>query len=253
MENLIKEKIRVSAVSYLNTLPFIFGLKHSKIMQKIKLSLDTPAQCAKKLINNEADVGLVPVASIPEINNHRIISDFCIGADGTVKTVLLLSNNTLAEINTIYLDTESRTSVKLVKVLANKFWKKEFIWKPLTEFQEDRKGQTGLVLIGDKTFTESPKYKFSIDLAEEWKKFTGLPFVFACWVANKEVPERFINDFNQAMKFGINNIDAVVQTFQNGLISKPGLKDYLEHSISYNLDEAKKEAMELFLGYAKNI
>ncbi len=222
-------------------------------MQKIELSLDTPAQCANKLINNEADVGLVPVASISEINKQRIISDFCIGADGAVKTVLLLSNHPLAKINTIYLDAESRTSVKLVRVLATRFWKREFTWKPITEFQGNRQKPAGHVLIGDKTFVEIQKHKISIDLAEEWKKFTGLPFVFACWVANKELPEEFIRDFNKSMKFGTKNIDAVVQTFQNGLINKPELKDYLEHSISYNLDETKKEAMELFLGYAKNI
>ncbi|OQX72984.1 MAG: hypothetical protein B6D64_14480 [Bacteroidetes bacterium 4484_276] len=253
MEKIIKEKIRVSAVSYLNTLPFIFGLEQSKIMQTIELSLDTPAQCANKLINDEADAGLVPVASIPEINSQGIISDFCIGADGAVKTVLLLSNHPLARIDTIFLDTESRTSVKLVRVLANKFWKREFTWKPITEFQDNQQGQAGLVLIGDKTFVESPKYKFSIDLAQEWKKFTGLPFVFACWVANKKLPEEFIRDFNKSMKYGIDNIGAAVQIFQNGLISKPELKDYLEHSISYNLDEAKKKAMELFLNYSKNL
>ena len=247
MKNFTNKKIRVSAVSYLNTLPLIYGLTHSKIMQKISLSQDNPSACAQKLMDNEVDLGLIPIATLPQISNAHIISNYCIGADGPVKTVLLLSNNPLDEINVIYLDTESRTSVKLVQVLAEKFWKKKFLWKSMLDYNDSNSEITGFVMIGDKTFTESPKFKYSLDLAAEWKKFTNLPFVFACWVANKELPREFILEFDEAMKFGLNNIDASIELSNSSLISKPELKDYLGHSISYNLDEAKKEAMKLFL------
>jgi chorismate dehydratase len=247
MENLKKDKIRVSAVSYLNTLPLIFGLTHSKVMQKIHLSLDNPSVCAQKLINAEADLGLVPVASIPQISNASIVSNYCIGADGAVKTVLLLSDHPLNKIKTIFLDTESRTSVKLVRVLAEKFWKREFTWKPLPGIKDNSPEPAAVVLIGDKTFVEKTKYKYSIDLAEEWKNFTGLPFVFACWVANKPLPQQFINDFDDAQKFGLLNLDASIALSESKLISKTGLKDYLLHSISYDFDDAKKKAMDLFL------
>ena len=90
MKNLTNKKIRVSAVSYLNTLPLIYGLTHSKIMQKISLSLDNPSACAQKLIDNEVDLGLIPIATLPQISNAHIISNYCIGANGPVKTVLLL-------------------------------------------------------------------------------------------------------------------------------------------------------------------
>lgn len=247
MEKRNKDKIRVSAVSYLNTLPLIYGLQHSKIVQKISLSMDNPSVCAQKLIDGEADLGLVPIASIPKISNANIISNYCIGADGEVKTVLLLSNHPLDEVKTIYLDTESRTSVKLVKVLAKKFWNLSFEWKPTSELLTNSAEAPAFVLIGNKTFTEKAKYKYSIDLAEEWKKFTGLPFVFACWVANKPLPLQFINEFDEAMELGLRNINASVTQSNNGLISKQELKDYLHHSISYDFDNAKKEAMQLFL------
>ncbi len=246
MENLYKDKIRVSAVSYLNTLPFTFGLVNSKIMQNIHLSMDNPSVCAEKLINDEADLGLVPIASIPQISNASIVSNYCIGANGTVKTVLLLSDYPLSQVKTIYLDTESRTSVKLVRVLADKFWKKDFDWKPMTDFIKTPEA-AAFVLIGNKTFVEKTKYKYSIDLAGEWKKFTGLPFVFACWVANKPLPPQFINDFDEAMKFGLKNIDRSIELSDSKLISKIELKDYLLHSISYDFDDAKKKAMDLFL------
>jgi chorismate dehydratase len=247
MKNLTNKKIKVSAVSYLNTLPIIYGLTHSKIMQKISLSLDNPSGCAKKLIDNEVDLGLVPIASIPQISGAHIISNYCIGADGPVKTVLLLSDNPLDEIKIIYLDIESRTSVKLVQVLAEKFWKRKFQWKSMLDYKDSNSERTGFVMIGDKTFTESHKFKYSLDLAAEWKKFTNLPFVFACGVANKELPREFILEFDEAMKFGLNNIDASIELSDSSLISKPELRDYLTHSISYNFDEAKKEAMKFFL------
>ncbi len=249
MANLYKAKIRVSAVSYLNTIPLTFGLRQSKIMQNIHLSMDNPSVCAEKLILDKADLGLVPIASIPQISNASIVSNYCIGANCAVKTVLLLSDHPLSQVKTIYLDTESRTSVKLVRMLADKFWKKDFDWKPLTNINKIPE-EAAFVLIGNKTFVEKAKYKYSIDLAGEWKKFIGLPFVFACWVANKPLPLQFINDFDEAMKFGLKNIDRSIELSESTLISKTELKDYLQHSISYDFDAAKKKAMELFL---KNI
>jgi len=244
-------KIKVSAVSYLNTLPLIYGLTHSKIMQKIQLSLDTPSECAQKLINGQVDLGLVPVASISKVSGANIVSKYCIGADGPVKTVLLLSNHPLDDIETIYLDTESRTSVKLVKVLAEKFWKKQFTWKSTIEYNNENNEAVGFVLIGNKTFTEGPKFTYSIDLAEEWKDFTRLPFVFACWVANKKLPQDFIDEFDKSMEFGLNNIELSIDKSENKLISRATLKNYLLQSISYHFDDTKKKAMELFLKLEK--
>jgi len=253
MENSKKVKIRVSIVSYLNTLPFIYGLKKSPIIDQIKLSLDTPAECARKLIHSEADLGLVPVASISEIKDSSIVSNYCIGANGAVETVLLLSNHPIDQVKTIYLDTESRTSVKLVRVLADNYWKRDYRWQPLTGSLDSSTEPSGYVMIGNKAFTEGPKYKYRIDLAEEWKKFTGLPFVFACWVANKRLPQDFILDFDKAMRHGVENIPDSVNSLKNTFINMNELRHYLEHSISFHYDEAKKEAMELFLKYAKSL
>jgi chorismate dehydratase len=253
MENLRHEKIRVSAVSYLNTLPLIYGLTHSKIMQKIKLTLDNPSVCAKKLIDDEVDLGLIPIASIPQVSDATIISSYCIGADGPVKTVLLLSDYPLEELSIIYLDTESRTSVKLVQVLAERYWKRKFEWKSMLEYKGGKSEKAGFVLIGNKTFIEGPKFKYSIDLAAEWKKFTGLPFVFACWVANKRLPQEFVDDFDHSMKLGLTNIDASIEESDNGLVSQITLSEYLKHSISYNFDTPKKEAMKLFLKFDKEL
>src|SRR5450759_4990834 len=127
------DKIRISAVKYANTYPFIYGLIESGFDKKAILETDHPADCAAKLISGKVDIGLIPVAALPLLKEHHIISDFCIGAIGNVRTVLLLSNCPFDEIETILLDYRSRSSVNLTKVLAKNSWKKEFKWVNTTK------------------------------------------------------------------------------------------------------------------------
>jgi len=121
-------KIKISAVSYTNTLPFIYGIENSKIINHIELSKDIPSVCAQKLLENKVDLGLIPVVILPKLNHYEIISDYCIGASGPVKSVILASFKPLNEIKTIFLDYHSRSSVMLTRILANKFWKINVKW-----------------------------------------------------------------------------------------------------------------------------
>src|SRR6185369_11597556 len=115
---------------------------------------------------------------------HHIISDYCIGADGDVGSVLLLSDVPMSEIKNVLLDYQSRTSVTLAQVLADKYWRIKPRWTDAKEnYERDIKGTTAGVVIGDRTFALKNKFKYTYDLSGEWKIFTGLPFVFACWVA----------------------------------------------------------------------
>ena len=98
------KKIKVSAVSYLNTLPFLFGINNSEVQEELDLSLDIPSDCAKKLLKGEVDLGLVPIAVIPELKQHYIVSDYCIGTEGKVESVALFSEVSLNEIEEIYLE-----------------------------------------------------------------------------------------------------------------------------------------------------
>ena len=243
-------KIRISAVKYANTYPFIYGFTHSGFDKKAIISTDHPAQCAEKLIGNKVDIGLIPVGALPLLKEYYIISNYCIGANGYVKTVMLLSNCSFEDIDNVYLDYRSRSSVNLVKVLAKNSWKREFRWINTSEgFDFLNIGlKEGVVLIGDQCFSYEKKFRNSIDLSMAWKEYTGLPFVFACWTANKQLEEDFIEEFNDALSPGVKNIDAVVEEFGNaGTIKGPDLKNYLTHNIDYNFDDDKKKALKLFL------
>lgn len=246
-------KTKISAVSYLNAKPFIYGLQHSPIIKKIDLQLDIPSVCAQKLVDGKVDVGLVPVATIPHLKEYHIIGDYCIGAEGKVSSVMLYSNVPLAQISEVLLDYQSRTSVALVQILAANLWKIKPQWTKAGKGYENQvKDTTAAVIIGDRTFGLEGKYPYSYDLAEEWQKLTGLPFVFACWVANKKLSQHFINDFNVALKFGLNNRLNLASELAK---SYPAIDiaNYLYQSIQYTYDAPKTKALDLFLHYLSKL
>jgi chorismate dehydratase len=243
-------KIRISAVKYANTYPFIYGLNESGFNIRAIIETDHPADCATKLINGRVDIGLIPVAALPQLQKYHIISDYCIGAAGRVRTVMLLSNCPFVDIKTIYLDYRSLSSINLTKVLAKYSWQKGFNWKNTSKgFDFINIGlHEAVVLIGDQCFEYEKRFSFRIDLAEEWNKYTGLPFAFACWTANKKLDNGFLNDFNNALALGVNNTPAVVEKYgKTGFIKGEDLKIYLTENMSYDLNEDKKKAIKLFL------
>ena len=108
-------KIKISAVSYLNSKPFIYGLHHSNLFNEIELSQDIPSVCAQKFIDEKVDIGLIPITVIPKLKEYYIISDYCIGAVGKVSSVMLYSDVPLNAIKNILLDYQSLTSVTLIQ------------------------------------------------------------------------------------------------------------------------------------------
>jgi chorismate dehydratase len=245
--------IRISAISYLNSLPFAWCLEHSSLIGEIELQYDIPSQCADKLLSDKADIGLIPIVETLRMPEHYIISDLCIGAGDAVRTVVLASETPVNNILTVYLDSHSRTSVALSKILAKHHWKITPRWVPfsgdITAYP--RNGSSAAVIIGDKAFNVKSPYIY--DLAVEWRKFSGLPFVFACWVANKPIDNNFINRFNAAMHNLTDNIDAIAGYYRDRTPGGVDLYEYWSKNISYPLTADKLEGMNLFLEYAKEI
>lgn len=243
-------KIKISVVSYLNSKPFLYGLNHSALINEIDLQLDIPSVCAQKLIDGKVDIGLIPVAVLPQLKEKYIISDYCIGAEGKVASVILYSKVPLQEIKNVLLDYQSKTSVLLVKVLAGNFWKIAPQWIPAkADYENDIEGSTAAVIIGDRTFELENKYPYSYDLAEEWQKFTQLPFVFACWVANKKLPDHFIHKFNEALRYGIDNRTKLIAELVGKNTYPTDIATYLNINIKYDYDSSKEKALKLFLDY----
>lgn len=237
---------KISIVNYYNTTPFLYGINNSDIKNELQIELDIPSVCGQKLKNKTVQIGLVPVAILPELESYHIITNYCIGAEGKVDSVILFSEKPLDELTHVLLDYQSKSSVTLVQVLNKHFWKKDIKFIAAKEgFENEIHGTTGAVIIGDRTFGLT-KYPYQIDLAEEWIKQTQLPFVFAAWVSNIELPADFIKKFNDALAFGLANIDDAIAQKPKRIDGFDAV-DYLKNKISYNLTEEKKLGLKKFL------
>jgi chorismate dehydratase len=240
------KKIKISAVNYTNSKAFIYGIQHSEIINKIDLSLDVPSDCAAKVIDGQVDIGLMPVAAIPLVPNANIVADYCIGSDGAVNSVFIFSNTAVENIKSVKLDAQSRTSNNLSKVLFKFYWKQE------VEFTTDPLAETdAIVLIGDRTFDKIHAYPFVYDMGAEWKKFTGLPFMYAAWVANKTIDQDFKDEFNAALKFGLENRALVLQSLPQ--VNGFDMQDYLFNKLQNEVTEDRLKAKDLFLNYISKL
>jgi chorismate dehydratase len=241
----VQKKVRVGAVSYLNTKPLIYGFENGLMKDNIDLIIDYPSKIANMLLGDEIDVGLVPVAIIPELNECHLISDYCIGSVDEVASVCLFSEVPLDKIEKVLLDYQSRTSVALLKVLIKEYWKIDVVFEETSgDYQSKISGTTAGLVIGDRALQQRKVSHYIYDLGSEWKNFTGLPFVFAAWISNKKLDNSFIQHFNEANALGLNKIDEVVK---ENLFNIFDLKHYYTDCISFDLDGNKKKGLELFL------
>jgi len=243
--NELDKRIRVGAVSYLNTKPLLYGLKRSGLIDRIDLVEEYPARIATMLLNDEIDVGLVPVAIIPQLQDPHIITDYCIGTDGEVASVAIFSEVPMEHVDKVLLDYQSRTSVALAKLLLKEYWKKDVVLEDAGEdFRSFITGTTAGIVIGDRALEQRKYAAYTYDLGTAWKAHTGLPFVFAAWVANKQLGEDFEDAFNRANGYGVSHIAEVVaeNPYDNYNLTK-----YYTQNISYTLDDWKKEGLALFL------
>jgi chorismate dehydratase len=243
----LERKIRVGAVSYLNTKPLIYGIEQTAVINEIDLAIDYPSRIANMLLKNEIDIGLVPVAILPKIKTHYINTDYCIGSNGAVASVCLFSEVPINKIEKVLLDYQSQTSVQLIKILLKEYWKvNPKLIDAKEDFRKEIKGTTAALVIGDRALEQRKISDYVYDLGEAWKNFTGLPFIFAAWISNKKLDDLFVQKFNDANKYGVDNIKNLLTHLHYDVFD---LHKYYTKHISYNLDEEKRKGLNLFLKY----
>lgn len=246
-----RTKHRLVAVSYLNTKPLLYGLLRSNLTEELDMDLAIPSECARRLKDGEADIGLVPVAVIPELPQAHLISDYCIGTDGAVATVCIYGDVPLHVMTTIYLDHHSRTSALLTRLLLREYWRHDVQLVPAEEGYLDRIGGTvGGLVIGDRTIGLDERFAYVYDLGAAWKAHTGLPFVFAAWVSVQPLGEDFVARFNAALREGMAHLPELQL-----LLPPPhpnfSLTEYFTQYIDYDLDGGKREALGRFLEFVR--
>ncbi len=239
-------KIKLALVSYINTTPFIEGIKASDFLSKhVELFIDYPAQCADMILKGKVDGGLLPVGAYQPHLDMEIITDYCIGANGAVDTVALFSHQKLDKITSIYLDYQSKTSVQLVQILAKRYWKQDFVFLPTSKgFESHIPENAAILIIGDRVFKYEHLYPEKIDLAEQWQQYTGLPFAFAVWVGNAKT-KSIEKAMNKAFDTSLQRIPELYNDLST--IHRQTFINYLTQKIDFRLDQGKREAIRLFI------
>jgi len=239
-------KIRVGIVNYLNTRPLLYGLQRPPIADSIELIGDYPSRLGEKLINGEIDLGLIPVASIPDLDEYYIVGNHCIATEGEIASVALFSEVPLEQIRTVYLDYQSRTSAALLQYLIREYWgiSPEIIQSSNEDYRSLIKGTTAGLVIGDRAFEQRRISNYIYDLGSEWRKITGLPFVFAVWVSKKQLPSSFIKTFDEANALGLTLFNEIAEQVNYEAFD---LKKYYKLHLNYQLDAKKMDAIRKFM------
>ncbi len=237
---------KIAAVSYLNTIPFIYGIEHEGNFSADLLLLN-PAQCANAFALGQVDIALVPAALVPTLPLAEVVSEFCIGASGEVRTVVLLSDDPIDQIKRIFVDPASRTSVQLAGYLAKNRWKIDPEWVELSDLKQLSEAEDGdaFILIGDKVFEHEDEFEYTLDLAAEWMALTSLPFAFAVWVARKGTSFEVLDALEQALEWGVEHLyEAILEYRGDGSVVEK--YQYLSENIDFLFDAQKRKALKKF-------
>ncbi len=254
-------RLRISAISYLNTAPLMWDFEHGSAGKDFEISYTVPARCAAQLAEGSADIGIIPAAAYTTIPDLLILPGVAIASRARVRSILLVSKVPLEKLQRVALDTCSLTSVALTKVLFSKWWGGGRTFTPMEPNIEQMLQQhdAGLV-IGDPALRVDRSQYLTYDLAEEWVKLTGKPFVFAFWalrkaaLADASASLDFAEIFQRSRDHGLRpeNLDRIARDWapRTGL-SEIQVKEYLTENIHYHLDPTILQGMELFYRYAQ--
>ncbi|MGH9663162.1 MAG: menaquinone biosynthetic enzyme MqnA/MqnD family protein [Bryobacteraceae bacterium] len=242
------------AVSYLNTVPLVWGMLHGAQRDFFDLSFALPAVCADRLASGSADIGIVPVAHLLR-QELEIFRGAGIACRGPVRSILLVSKTPFREIRTLATDAGSRTSVLLARILLAQRYGAEPRTISLPADLPSMLEQAGAaLLIGDPALRLDPAGLpfHTLDLGAEWTQMTGLPMVFAVWAGSKAVWSREREQaFLDSCRDGLAHLEDIARTEHAARgVTEAVARDYLTHNIAFELGEKDYEGMDLFLRYA---
>ena len=237
----MKSKLRLACVEYYNTLPFLHGLSLLESNQlEIELVLAPPAECSQLYLSDAVDIALIPVGALDKLDAYRLMDTYCIGCNGAVDTVAILSQVPIQAITTLHLDPQSNTSNRLVQILCREYWN----INPKYSNHSKNYDQESILAIGDKVFDLESKYQYKYDLGATWKAHTGLPFVFAVWITKPSVNQEFIEIIDQAFHRGMSHPDQWIPNHLN--TQRDNLMKYLTENIVFSFVDSMREALNLF-------
>jgi chorismate dehydratase len=257
-------RLRISAISFLNTAPlmwnFEFGCRRESLLAQFDVAYTIPSRCAEMLAEGLADIGIIPVAAYASIHGLKILPDVAIASKAAVRSILLVSEHPLDRIRRVALDSSSRSSAALVRVLFAKHWKREVQFveaEPRLEAMLAK--QDAALLIGDPALQVDRSRYQTWDLAEEWRRFSGKPFVFAFWAArpgaaDDDALSAAAELFSESRDEGLRHVNEIASKWAPKLSISPELiESYLRENVHYHLDSENTQGMELFFRLAAEL
>ena len=231
-----------------NTIPFIYGIRHEGNF-RADLLLSPPSECTKNYVEGRADLGAASGCRRSSLKSTDVITEYCIGAVGPVRTVVLLSDGPVSEVRRVFLDPHSQTSVQLVGYLAAHRWKIAPEWYSLDDYEQLRHAQEGdaFLLIGDKVFDHEEKFRYKYDLAAEWQAATKLPFRLCCLGGSQgNALQKSSNRCSMPSRSVLEHTyEAILEA---GIRQKKPYDayEYLTRNIDYIFDNQKRRALQKF-------
>lgn len=253
-----KSRPIVAAVSYLNTVPLVWGALRGAQRAEMRVEFHLPSICADLVRQKKADIGILPVIEIAR-QGLEVFPGACIASDGPVRSILLISKVPFSQIKTLSCDHGSRTSVMLARVILREMHGAQPLLLPpaAPELETMLQSADAALIIGDPALAIEPTdlpYAW-VDLGEQWRKLTGLPMVFAAWAgASGWITPRLEKAFTGSLASGMANLDIIVaeESKERGF-SENLIRDYLTRNIVFNLGSREFEGMQTFLNYAAEL
>jgi chorismate dehydratase len=241
---------RIQGVAYLNAWPVLYGLMLGKEPERLRMAL--PSVLGQRLLRREVEVALAPVATLFLRQGFELVPGICLGADGSVLTVLIVGERPLEELTKLLLDTSSGTSVLLAQLVAQHRRKGRPIELEAAgpeRIAREARGTTGGVLIGDPALAARGDFAYTLDLGAAWKAWTGLPFVFAAWIAQAgSLDARVIAMLEHSLEFGLAARREISHMWASQHGGDPAFYErYLCDHMRYRLEPAFEAGLSEFL------
>jgi chorismate dehydratase len=256
-------RLRISAISYLNTAPLMWDFEHGEAGREFDISYTLPSACARSLAEGTADIGIIPAAAYAEIPGLQILPEVAIASRRAVRSILLVSKVPIEQVRTVALDTSSMTSVALTKILFEKWLGGGRTFGAMApDIDQMLAEHDAGLLIGDPALKIDRARYHTLDLAEEWIRHTSKLFVFAFWAVRGDAlreagPSPDLSTvFQQSRDHGLepSSLNQIAREWAPRLdITEADVRSYLTQNIHYQLDAGCLEGLRLFYRYAAEI
>jgi chorismate dehydratase len=255
-------RLRISAISYVNTAPLMWDFEHAEAGRDFDISYTLPSACARALETGTADIGIIPAAAYAQVPGLMVLPGVAIASRRPVRSILLVSRVPIDQIRSVALDTSSMTSVALTKILFDKWLGGGPKFSPMEpNIDKMLAAHDAALVIGDPALQIDRTRYLTLDLAEEWIRHTGKPFVFAFWAvrqdALRDAPSQDLAALvQQSRDQGLEpaSLDHITHEWAPRLgLKESDVRSYLTENIYYHLDHDCLEGLHLFYRYAAEI